>query len=693
MLQSRTNTSESSPRLKHWRLLGTLLLTLAVWGAAEVKAQTVFEFRQGFNGYAGAVDTYISTGFPNTVQGASELVKWDSNDPFGTNQNTHALVRFDNIFGPSAGQIPVGAVITSATLTYYLFDGLSSGDLHAIAVDWDGSTTFNTFGPTPGLQNSDFLPSRIASPSARNLAPPPATDTSDTLDVWENVVVWADNPTANKGWIFRPTNAVTFGVFHSSEYLLDPSKRPTLTITVNDTGVPALVRTPYLQSASPTSMTIDWRTDMKTDSVVHFGGAPGALDQTSTINQSVRDHAVTLTGLAPATTYFYSVGSSQATIAGDDAEHFFTTPPTPGQQTPFTVWAFADSGTASANLLATRDAMLAHIGGAPNLILSGGDLAYFMGADGEYTRDLFVPFASILRQTPFWPATGNHDELNANSAAQTGAYYNAFTLPASAQAGGAPSGTEAYYSFDYANAHFVSINSAGFSMAPGSPMLTWIAQDLAATNADWVIAYLHHAPYSHGSHNADTDPTMTLVRENILPILESFGVDLVLAGHSHSYERSFLIDGAYETPAIAGDHILDAGDGDPAGDGAYVKPAGRVPHAGAVYAVVGHIEREQPVGSHPLNVFHEGINGSALITIAGDTLTFENVRKTGVVSDTFTINKMSAASPADLNGDGVVNGADLATLLTQWGTNGPADLNHDGVVNGADLATLLTNWG
>jgi len=49
-------------------------------------------------------------------------------------------------------------------------------------------------------------------------------------------------------------------------------------------------------------------------------------------------------------------------------------------------------------------------------------------------------------------------------------------------------------------------------------------------------------------------------------------------------------------------------------------------------------------------------------------------------------------NPADLNGDGVVNGADLATLLTQWGTSGPADLNNDGVVNGADLATLLTNW-
>ena len=49
-------------------------------------------------------------------------------------------------------------------------------------------------------------------------------------------------------------------------------------------------------------------------------------------------------------------------------------------------------------------------------------------------------------------------------------------------------------------------------------------------------------------------------------------------------------------------------------------------------------------------------------------------------------------SPADLNGDGVVNGADLAILLGDWGGRGLADLNGDGVVNGADLAILLGEW-
>ena len=51
-----------------------------------------------------------------------------------------------------------------------------------------------------------------------------------------------------------------------------------------------------------------------------------------------------------------------------------------------------------------------------------------------------------------------------------------------------------------------------------------------------------------------------------------------------------------------------------------------------------------------------------------------------------------SSNPADLNGDGVVNGADLAILLAAWGGDGPADLNDDGVVNGADLAILLGAW-
>lgn len=59
----------------------------------------------------------------------------------------------------------------------------------------------------------------------------------------------------------------------------------------------------------------------------------------------------------------------------------------------------------------------------------------------------------------------------------------------------------------------------------------------------------------------------------------------------------------------------------------------------------------------------------------------------------FTVTVAASGNPADLNNDGVVNGADLAILLGAWGTTGPGDINGDGIVNGADLAELLSRWG
>ena len=59
--------------------------------------------------------------------------------------------------------------------------------------------------------------------------------------------------------------------------------------------------------------------------------------------------------------------------------------------------------------------------------------------------------------------------------------------------------------------------------------------------------------------------------------------------------------------------------------------------------------------------------------------------------DNMTIS-VSSYSPADLNCDGLVNGADLGLLLSGWGTTGPGDLNGDGTVDGADMGLMLASW-
>jgi len=71
-----------------------------------------------------------------------------------------------------------------------------------------------------------------------------------------------------------------------------------------------------------------------------------------------------------------------------------------------------------------------------------------------------------------------------------------------------------------------------------------------------------------------------------------------------------------------------------------------------------------------------------------------------LVATTLAIAGVTSPPPpcglGDLNGDGVVDGADLGELLTQWGKSGApgsADLNGDGIVDGADLGILLAAWG
>ena len=96
-------------------------------------------------------------------------------------------------------------------------------------------------------------------------------------------------------------------------------------------------------------------------------------------------------------------------------------------------------------------------------------------------------------------------------------------------------------------------------------MLTWLENDLAATRSDWIIATWHHPPYTKGSHDSDAEGRLIEMRAHALPSWKSYGVDLVLTGHSHSYERSFLLQGHYgPSYTLQNSMIRDFGDGKPA---------------------------------------------------------------------------------------------------------------------------------
>ncbi len=352
----------------------------------------------------------------------------------------------------------------------------------------------------------------------------------------------------------------------------------------------AITRGPYLQQATDSSIIVHWRTDVATDSVVRFGTDSAALLQSSTEPVVTTEHTVRLTGLLALTQYFYSVGDSTATIAGDSSYHFHTAP-VAGTPANTRVWVIGDSGTANADARAVRDAYKAWTSSRPaDFMLMLGDNAYTDGTDAQYQSAVFDTYPVILRQMPLWPTLGNHDGHSADSATQSGPYYEIFDLPTAAEAGGLASGTEAYYAFDYGNIHFVVLDSYDIDRSPGGNMLQWLQSDLALNNKPWVIAFFHHPPYTKGSHDSDTEAQLIDMRQYALPVLEAWGVDLVMTGHSHSYERSYLLDGHYGDSSTldVATNILDLGDGSKTGDGAYQKPdLIAAQNAGAVYAVAG----------------------------------------------------------------------------------------------------------
>ena len=350
-----------------------------------------------------------------------------------------------------------------------------------------------------------------------------------------------------------------------------------------------LTRGPYLQVGTPNSIVVRWRTDAETDSRVRYGTDVQNLDQVVDVSGNTDEHVVTISGLNPQTQYFYAVGSSTDGVISDP-NYFFVTAPPVGTKKKTRVWILGDSGTGNQDAKNVRDAYFDFTGNVhTDLWVMVGDNAYDDGQDDEYQDNMFDIYPTMLSKSVLWPAFGNHDGKSADSENESGVFYNIFTLPRNAEAGGAASGTEAYYSFDFANIHFICLNSHDIDRSSNGEMLQWLTQDLAQNEQDWTIAYWHHPPYTKGSHDSDDEDQLIEMRENALPILEGSGVDLVISGHSHSYERSFLLDSHYgDSGSLTNDMILDGGNGKNDDDGAYEKATlGQAPHEGAVYVVAG----------------------------------------------------------------------------------------------------------
>jgi hypothetical protein len=395
---------------------------------------------------------------------------------------------------------------------------------------------------------------------------------------------------------------------------------------------PRLARGPWLQAVSTDAATVSWRSLEPWDSEVRWGTSPGQLSNVVTVPGFRYDHEVRITGLPTDSTVYYSVGNSAEVFAGDDPEHRFVTAPSPDKRR-LRAWVLGDSGLAGADQQAVRDAYLAleQTEGEADFLMLLGDNAYPDGGEADYQAGFFEPFGDILRRLPVWSTIGNHDAPN------IGVYSGIFAPPIAGECGGLPSGNEGYYSWDWGDVHFVCLDSVLPSRQQNAPMATWLEQDLNASDARFTIAYFHHPPYTKGSHNSDniydSGGRMKEMRENLLPILEAGGVDLVLSGHSHSYERSHLLHGHYGFSwQLLSAQVRQVGWGQPVGDRAYRNTT--LGGSGTMYVVSGGSSKIAPGSfNHPAMAVGGEWLGSLILEVDGDRLDLRFLDGNGVVGD------------------------------------------------------------
>ena len=132
------------------------------------------------------------------------------------------------------------------------------------------------------------------------------------------------------------------------------------------------------------------------------------------------------------------------------------------------------------------------------------------------------------------------------------------------------------------------------------------------------------------------------MREIALPMLESYGVDLVLSGHSHSYERSYLLDGHYgDSSTFDAAMKLDGGDGRADDSGSYDKlDLIKAPNNGAVYVVAGNAGKiSDGTLNHPAMYASIKQLGSVILEVGGNNLDATFIDHTNTVQDYFTITK------------------------------------------------------
>jgi hypothetical protein len=298
---------------------------------------------------------------------------------------------------------------------------------------------------------------------------------------------------------------------------------------------PGYVRAPYLQSLGMDSVLVAWIATDSAAPAVDYGPDPNYGSTAAARSDGARRFAV-LRGLRPGTRYHYRVRAGARSLA-EGPEYSFRTDEGPDDRQ-FTFFVTGDVGDKSGRQAQTSTSIL-RADPRPEMGIVCGDVVYKKGRSSDYDHRLMRPWKDLLCTLPIWPALGNHDWKSPPDANWQCEWY----LP----------NNEHYYSYDYANAHFIALDTRDGEIFDVEKQVAWLQQDLEAhANADWLFVYYHH-PGITCTYKKNNDAVI----QNFLPLFDRYKVDVVFTGHAHTYERLYPIRNGQPVSVEQDPHYTD----------------------------------------------------------------------------------------------------------------------------------------
>jgi hypothetical protein len=299
----------------------------------------------------------------------------------------------------------------------------------------------------------------------------------------------------------------------------ESSRGPVLPLTEI---TPGFLRAPYLQSLGADSVLVAWMASDAAAPAVEYGTTP-EFGTTVTATSDGNRRVAVLRGLAPGTRYYYRVRAGDR-VMGSNPPYSFSTDAGPSDRS-FTFFATGDVGDGDGQQAYTASSIL-RAEPRPEMGIIAGDVVYSAGRSSDYDRNLMRPWRDLFANLPVWPALGNHDWKSPPDENWSNEWY----LP----------NNEHYYSFDYANAHFVALDTRDGDIYDAKNQVAWLEKDLQShAGAGWVFVYFHHPGIT-----CTYKKNNTAVIANFLPVFDRYKVDVVFMGHAHTYERLYpLRDG------------------------------------------------------------------------------------------------------------------------------------------------------